>query len=88
MISTSPVDNLWENLLTNLKIVVRFNHSTNRRDDRIAMTQKAAAISQEVLACIGVGLFAFGIWQVYQPACWMFVGAVASAPFLFSLRRP
>ena len=51
------------------------------------MTQKAAAISQEVLACIGVGLFAFGIWQVYQPACFMFIGSALSAPFLLSLRR-
>lgn len=48
------------------------------------MVKRIAAILQEALAIIGVGLFAFGVWQIYHPAMWLFLGFSAMAPFISS----
>lgn len=50
------------------------------------MYSKAAALTQEVCAIIGTGLFAFGLWQIYRPATYLFIGFVLLAPFVNSLR--
>lgn len=51
------------------------------------MDSKATLILQEALAVIGMGLFAFGVWQVYKPAGVMVLGLFMMAPFALSLRR-
>lgn len=50
------------------------------------MTVKALALTQEVAALIGVCLFAFGLWQIYTPASYLFIGSILIAPFVFSIR--
>jgi hypothetical protein len=49
------------------------------------MTIKTAGILQEALAVIGLGLFAFGVWQIFPPLCFILVGITLAAPFVFSL---
>lgn len=41
---------------------------------------------QEVCAIFGMGLFAFGLWEIYHPASFLFCGSVLFAPFVMSLR--
>lgn len=51
------------------------------------MNQTASNIAQEVLAVIGLGISAFGIWQIYQPAAYIFLGLSLLAPFVLSIKR-
>lgn len=41
---------------------------------------------KEALAVIGVGLFSFGLWQIYPPSACLFLGAVGMTPLTVSLR--
>jgi hypothetical protein len=52
------------------------------------MNPRTTAITQEVCAIIGTGLFVFGIWQVYHPAAYILSGSILAAPFVLNLRRP
>lgn len=42
---------------------------------------------REALAVIGVGLFVFGIWEIYPPAAFIISGLILAAPFIFALRK-
>jgi len=40
----------------------------------------------EALAVIGIGLFVFGIWQIYSPAAYLVTGSVLMVPFVNAVR--
>jgi len=50
------------------------------------MDKKTIAVVQEACAVIGVGLFAVGLWLIYYPASFLFLGSVLSAPFLLQIK--
>lgn len=50
------------------------------------MNKRTATALQEGLAVIGIGLFVFGVWQIYPPAALISAGLALVAPFAYSLR--
>ena len=51
------------------------------------MKNKIVAILQEGCALLGVGLFVFGVYQIYPPAAYLVGGIVLATPFALSMRR-
>ena len=41
---------------------------------------------KEALALIGLGLFVFGIWQIYKPAAYIAAGSILMIPFVQAVR--
>lgn len=42
---------------------------------------------KEALAVTGLGLFVFGIWQIYPPAASIVSGMVLVTPFMLGIKR-
>jgi len=53
------------------------------------MNQKAGWVTplREALALVGVGLFSVGLWQIFPPATFLFLGLSLTLPLAVSLRR-
>ena len=36
-------------------------------------------VVRDAVLLAGLGSISFGLWQIYPPACWIFLGAVVAA---------